>query len=102
MSTRIIVHGAPPAEPPKKRRIRVPKANEISLTDLVNKHLLLLYRETRHLLVESTTGKLSKDSSTAMRENIRLLMEMKKKEKDLLDTLSNDELDALIKQKAAV
>jgi hypothetical protein len=82
--------------PPKKKRVRDPKPADISLSDLMDKYLLLLYRETKHLLRESVSdGKLSKDSSHCMRENVRLIIDLKKKEKELLDSLSAEELDKL-------
>jgi|SRR5579859_6734086 len=83
----------PISKPPKKHRD--PKASDISLDDLMDKHLLLLYRETRMLLEESSGGKLSKDSANSMRENMKLIVELKKKEKELLDNLSNEELEEL-------
>lgn len=87
--------------PTKAKRIREPSPSGINLSSLMDKHLLLLYRETKHLLTESASGgKLSKDSSYAMRENLKLIMDLKKKEKELLDNLSNEDLAKLIKEKA--
>ncbi len=86
---------------PKKRRIRAPKAADINLSNLMDKHLLLLYRETKALMIESAKGnKLSKDSALAMRENLKLIMDLKKKEKDMLDNLSDEELSKLIEEKS--
>jgi len=66
----------------------------------MDSHLLLLFRETRALLIESAKGeKLSKDSSQAMRENMKLIMELKKKEKELLETLTDDEIAKMIEAK---
>lgn len=86
------------AEPPlPKKRNRDPKPSDISLNDLMDKHLLLLYRETKMLLQESSKGaKLSKESALCVRENLKLLMELKKKEKELLDTASDAELKKLV------
>lgn len=74
------------------------KMSDISLDDLLEKHLLVLYRETKSLLTESVHGKLSKDSSNCMRDNIKLLMDLKKKEKEILDNLSEEDLARLAKE----
>lgn len=88
----------PPIE--KKKAVRDPKPSQISLGELMDKHLLLLYRETRALLMESGNGgRLSKDSATMMRENLKLIVELRKKEKELLDQLSDDEIKKLIEEK---
>lgn len=74
-----------------------PKISDISLDDLLDKHLLILFRETKNLLMESSSGKLNKDNSQCMRDNIKLLIELKKKEKELLDALSDEDLERLTK-----
>lgn len=85
---------------PALKRYKDPKAADISLKDLIDKHLLLMYRETKALLTESSTGaKLSKDSALCVRDNLKLLMELKKKEKDVLDALSDEDLQKLIEGK---
>jgi len=81
---------------PKAKRFREPIASEISLNELMDKHLLLLFRETKMLLEESSKGqKLSKDSAHSMRENLKMIVDLKRKERELLDTLSTDELTKL-------
>ena len=85
---------------PAKPEIKDPLKSDISLTDLMDSHLLLLYRETRALLLESATGgKLNKDSALSMRENLKLIMELRKKEKELLESMSDEEIKALIEAK---
>lgn len=81
----------PPAGPKKSRD---PKPSDISLDDLLQKHLLLLYRETRVLLEQSMESSgLNKDDSLKMRENARLIMELKKRQKELLDDMSDEDLE---------
>ena len=86
-------------EPEKPKKFRDPKASEISLDDLMEKHLTLLYRETRNLLMESSEGKLGKDSAHSMRENMKLIVELKKKEKEVLSDMSVEELEKLTNEK---
>lgn len=71
-----------------------PPISGISLDDLLGKHLLLLYRETRSLMMESANGeKLSKESAQCLRDNLKLLLELKMREKDILEDLSDEELE---------
>lgn len=81
-----------PEAPPKD-----PIPSEINLSDLLDKHLLVLYRETRTLLQDTSGGEpLSKDRAHSMRENIKLLMDLIKKEKELLSSIPKEELDKLL------
>lgn len=73
-----------------------PLVKDISLDDLLGKHLLLLYRETRSLLQESARGeKLSRESAQCLRDNLKLLLELKENEKKLLEDLSDEELEKM-------
>lgn len=82
-----------PSDPPPKD----PLPSEINLVDLLDKHLLILYRETRTLLELTSQGRpLGKDYAYSMRENIKLLLELIKKEKDLLNSLSKEEIEKLL------
>lgn len=78
----------PPAAPYKD-----PAIADISIDDLLGKSLLILYRETRHLLGSSKDNKLSKDDAACVRDNIKLLQELKKREQEVLDELSDEELE---------
>lgn len=70
-----------------------PLRHDVSLDDLLSRCMLVLWREVYNLQ-EATSGgsKLTKEQALELRENTRLLMELKKKEKDLLDGLSDEEL----------
>jgi hypothetical protein len=62
---------------------------------MLNNHMLLLFRETRALVTESKeNGRLTKDSAESMRRNLQLIMDLRKKEKELLETLTDEELQA--------
>ncbi len=69
-----------------------PKLTDISLDELLSKSILILYREIRSLLLESSTGKLCKDSAQSLRDYIKLLNELKEREKDVLESLSDEQL----------
>jgi hypothetical protein len=84
---------------PVKVQAPDPAIIDISLDDLLGKSLLILYREIRNLLIESSGGKLDKDSSQNLRDYIKLLNELKTKEKDVLNTLSDEELEKLLQEK---
>lgn len=93
-------HSSPP---PKKTRIRRPKEplpSDINLTDLIDKNLLILFRETQKLMRESGTLELlPKDSAHSVRENLKLLVELRKKEKEILDTMTDEDIEKLIDSK---
>ena len=86
------------SKPIRKELSSEPIAADISLDDLIGKSLLILYRETRALLEESSAGKLSKDSAVCVRDNLKLLKELKEKEKSVLDNLTDEELEKLVGQ----
>ena len=71
---------------------------DLSLDSFMEKYLHLLHRETKALFLEAAQGKLSRDSSQSMRDNLKLIMELKKQEKQLLDNLTDDELKKLAKK----
>lgn len=75
-----------------------PKVSDISLDDLIGKHLLIIYRDTRQLLIESVTGKLSKESSQCLRDNLKLLLELKDREKDIFEDIPEEELRKIISE----
>jgi len=66
-----------------------------SIDELTLKTLEILRREVLNLMGESTAGKLSPQSSTALVSYIKLLGELKEQEKDLLDELSNKHLQEI-------
>lgn len=73
-----------------------PMRHDVSLDDLLSRCLLVLWREVYNLQEASSGGhKLNEEQAKELRENTRLLMELKRKEKDLLDGLSDDELKEL-------
>lgn len=70
-----------------------PVFSDISLDDLTKKQLLILYRETRNLLIESAKGLLSPHASTSFERCMKLTKDLRKEEKAYLDSLSEEELE---------
>lgn len=69
--------------------------NDISIDKLLTDGLLGIYREVKNLLYLSAKGKLGKDSARDLRDTVKLLFELKDREKDLLENLSNEDLEKL-------
>lgn len=69
----------------------------VSIDELTAKTIEILRREVQNLLIESSGGKLAEKSSTALVAYIKLLGELKKKEKDLLEDLEDEFLEKIAK-----
>lgn len=68
-----------------------------SIDELTVKTLEILRREIQNLMMESSRGKLESSSSRSLVEYIKLLGELKKKEQDLLNEMSDEFLEKLSK-----
>lgn len=87
---------AAPAAPPWVE----PQIGDISLDDLLSRCLRTLWREVRLLEMATHGGaKLTPIQADQLRDNTKLLMDLKKREKDLLDGLSDEELEELSRKK---
>lgn len=67
--------------------------SEISIDGLLGDGLLSLYREMRNLLFATSKGKLSPTESKDLRDTVKLLFELKDREKELLEGLQDEELE---------
>lgn len=76
-----------------------PNSKDISYEELVDKSTLILYRETRQLLLESSKGKLCKDSAQCLRDNLKLLLELQEIERKALKGMTDEEIEALERKK---
>lgn len=74
-------------------------ASGVDLKDLLDKTRTLLYREISQLMIESSGGLLCKDSSQALVNYIKLLKDLIKDENELVDNLSDEELDKIIRER---
>lgn len=68
---------------------------EASLDDLLKRQLTALDRVTRQLTLKSVTG-MSKDEIQSLATIIKLTMELKVKENELLDSLDDDALIKMV------
>lgn len=65
---------------------------EVSVTRLMDDCLTALYREVKNLLISSAKGKLSTNDARDLRENLKMLFELKDREANLLRNLSDADL----------
>lgn len=91
------------AKPPtvvtvKPDQIAEDPVSDISVARLIDDGLLALYREMRNLLILSSHGKLDAASSRDLRDTIKLLFELKERENESLQGLTDEELKEKVKQ----
>lgn len=67
-------------------------SSEFDIERLLNNAGEILKREIRHLMYESSQGKLNAASSRNLVDYIRLLEEIRQKQKDDLENLTDEEL----------
>ena len=68
-----------------------------SLDDILNRQLLALERVTRQLVARSTEGNMTRDEIQSLATVIKVTVELKEHEKELIDELSDAELEKFIK-----
>lgn len=78
-----------------------PLISDISVDKLVGEGLLALSREIRNLLTASAQGKLDPASARDLRDHLKLLFELKDREGNNLDGMSDAELRAKAKDALA-
>lgn len=82
---RYIANQGPPPEPEQ-----IPDDGDIAT--LLNKTILILNREIKHLMGESAHGKLNTGSARDLVNYTKLLSELHKEEKELMDNLTDEDL----------
>lgn len=70
-----------------------PVVADLSLDAILNKQLLALERVTKQLLISASGGAMSNAEIQSLATCIRTTLELKAKEKELLDFLSDEELE---------
>jgi hypothetical protein len=85
------------AEAAKPKKAETPNASDIDLKDLLGKTRVILWREISELMQESAGKLLSKDSSQALVNYIKLLKDLIKDENELIDTMSDEDLEKIMK-----
>jgi hypothetical protein len=87
------------AEEASKKASSSPPSSGVDLKDLLGKTRTILYREIQNLMEESTGALLSKDSSQALVNYIKLLKDLVKEEDAIFDDMTDEQLEALLKKK---
>jgi hypothetical protein len=86
------------------REISPPPISDISVSRLIDDSLIVLYREVKNLLALSARGKLDPNDARDLRDNLKLLFELKNRENESLRGLTDEQLqqkvtEALQKEK---
>ncbi len=89
----------PSTELPKQEAIDTPLMSDVSIAKLIRDCLVILSRETKNLMILSVRGKMDAASARDLRDNLKLLFELKDREQGLLDELSQEEIDNLTDNK---
>lgn len=72
-------------------------AGDISLDAILGKQLLALERVTRQLVLSASTGNMTKDEIYSLSTCIKITLELKGLEKDIIEDLSDEDLEKATK-----
>lgn len=75
-----------------------PPISDISVDRLIGDGLLALHREIKNLLILGARGKLEPNDARDLRDHLKLLFELKDREKDLLGDMTDEELTVKAKE----
>jgi len=78
--------------------IKDPVISDISIEGLIGDGLLVLYREIKNLMSKSMYGKLEASDARDLRDHLKLLFELKNREKEFLNTLTDEEIESKAKE----
>ncbi len=70
---------------------------DVSIDDLLKKGLLGIERAIKHLLESITAGNVDREVIGCLKDCMTMLHELKRKEKEILDSLTDEQLDKLLK-----
>lgn len=73
--------------------------SDVSVQRLIEDSLVSLQRETKNILTLSARGKLDAATARDLRDNLKLLFELKAREDDFLKGLSDEDLENLANKK---
>lgn len=76
------------------REITPPPISEISIDRLIDDSLGVLYREIKNLVSLSARGKLEPNDARDLRDHLKLLFELKAREKDSLAGITDEQIKA--------
>lgn len=80
-----------------KERPADPLISDISVDGLIGDGLLALWREIKNILRLGANGKLDAATARDLRDNLKLLFELKDREKSLLGDMTDEELQSKAK-----
>lgn len=69
--------------------------SDVSLDSILNRQLLALERVTKQLVIASSSGSMTKDEIQSLATCIKITLDLKAKEKELIDGMSDEELQRL-------
>lgn len=75
-----------------------PEPSDVSIDDLLKAGLQAIRGSMKAVMADVNTGMPSRETIQNLKDLMGLLRELKKEEKDLLDNLSEEELEKLIKR----
>lgn len=78
------------------REITPPPISDISVARLIDDGLIVLYREIKNLLALSSKGKLDPNDAKDLRDHLKLLFELKDREKESLGGMTDEQLEAKV------
>lgn len=76
--------------------------SDVSIARLLDNGLVCLQREMKNLMMLTARGKLQPPEARDLRDTVKLLFELKDREKDLLGGLTDEQLEELNKTKDEV
>lgn len=89
----------PMTELPPKPQEEAVFISDVSIQRLIDDSLTVLYRETKNLMKLSVNGKLDAPNARDLRDNLKLLFELKEREDATLSGMTDEEIEALSKDK---
>lgn len=84
--------------PPKPEQEATGPAGDISIDDLLEKGLYMLHLLMKSIQTQISTHTYDRDTIMNLKDTMSMLHELKKREKELLDKLSEAELADLVKE----
>lgn len=100
---RYVVKTPPPVKDETGAYVKVspeplPSLVDVSIDDLLGKGLLAVERVMKSILTEASSGNPSREAVMNLKDCMAILWELKKKERDFLDNLTDEELERMTKK----
>jgi hypothetical protein len=72
--------------------------DDVSLDEIAGRIITSLNRASRHLLENITAGSVDRETIGALKDIAAVLKDLRKEEKDILEQLTDEELDKMIRK----